>query len=175
MRKNTRSIVLTGLMIAIGLVIVTVLKTFGGQTFNIMFSPMHFPVLIAGLAIGPAEGLAAGVVTPILNYIVNGMPPQGPLAMACELGMYGLVTGLVMRYVPGLKGTAKMYAALVIAMILGRVAGGLVTGFILNAGKYSVSLWISSYFAATAPAIVVDLTIVPLIVRALQKAGLAAK
>ena len=69
--RKTRSIVLTGLMIAIGLAIVTVLKNFGGQQINIMFSPMHFPVLIAGLAIGPAEGLVTGVVTPILSYLIK--------------------------------------------------------------------------------------------------------
>lgn len=175
MRTKTRSIVLTGLMIAVGLTTVTVLKNFGGQSFNIMFSPMHFPVLIAGLAIGPAEGLAAGVITPILSYLINGLPPQGPLAMACELGTYGLVTGLCMKHLPGVRGTAKLYCSLAAAMIIGRMAGGAVTGLILNAGNYSLRLWISSYFAATAPAIVVDLTLVPLIVRALQKAGLAAK
>ncbi len=172
--RKTRSIVLTGLMIAIGLAIVTVLKNFGGQQINIMFSPMHFPVLIAGLAIGPAEGLVTGVVTPILSYLINGLPPQGPLAMACELGVYGLTTGLLMKKLP-LKGMAKVYAALLVSMILGRIAGGIVTGFILNAGNYSLQLWISSYFVATAPAVVVDLVLIPLIVRALQRAGLSTK
>ena len=67
----------------------------------------------------------------------------------------------------------KIYLSLIVAMILGRIAGGLVTGFILNAGEYSFSAWISAYFIGTAPAIVADLILVPLIVRALQRAGLA--
>ena len=94
--------------------------------------------------------------------------------MACELGTYGLVTGLLMKYLP-LKGMAKVYGALLVSMIAGRIVGGIVTGFILNAGSYSLELWISSYFVATAPAIVVDLVLIPLIVRALQRAGLSVK
>ena len=74
-----------------------------------------------------------------------------------------------------LKGMAKVYAALLVAMILGRVVGGIVTGFILNAGNYSLQLWISSYFVATAPAVVIDLVLIPLIVKALQRAGLSIK
>lgn len=175
MNKKTRSITLTGLMIAVGIVIVTVLKNFGGQPILRLFSPMHFPVMIAGLAIGPVEGLICGVMTPLLSYLINGLPPTGPMAMMAELGVYGLVTGLVMKFMKNTRGVKKVYIALIAAMIIGRIAGGLVTGFILNAGEYSVNAWISAYFIGTAPAIAVDLILVPLIVTALQRAGLAAK
>ena len=171
--RNTRSITLTGMMIAIGIVIVTVLKNFGGQPILRLFSPMHFPVLIAGLTIGPLEGLVCGVLTPALSYMINQLPPNGPWAMMAELGAYGLITGLGMKYLKTENSMVKIYASLIIAMILGRIVGGLVTGFILNGGAYSISAWISAYFVGTAPAIVADLILVPLIARALQKAGLA--
>lgn len=173
--KKTRSIVLTGLMIAIGIVIVTVLKNFGGQPILQLFSPMHFPIMIAGLAIGPIEGLIAGIITPALSYMINGLPPAGPWAMMVELGTYGFVTGIIMKKVKNINPTLKLYIALITAMILGRITGGLVTGFILNAGNYSISLWISAYFVGTFAAIITDLILVPLIVKALQHAGLAQK
>lgn len=173
--KKTRSITLTGLMIAFGIVIVTVLKNFGGQPILRLFSPMHFPVIVAGLAIGPLEGLVCGVVTPALSYLINQLPPAGPWAMMAELGVYGLVTGLLMKYLKKPEGTAKIYIALIAAMILGRIAGGLVTGFILNAGQYSLDAWIAAYFAGTLPAIVTDLILIPIVVKALQNAGLAKK
>ena len=174
-RTKTRSITLTGLMIAIGIVIVTVLKNFGGQPILRLFSPMHFPVMIAGLAIGPVEGMICGVLTPLLSYLINALPPNGPMAMMAELGVYGLVTGLIMKVLKNMKGAKKIYIALITAMIIGRIAGGAVTGFILNAGQYSLSMWIQAYFIGTAPAILVDLILVPLIVAALQRAGLAQK
>ncbi len=173
--KRTRSITLTGLMIAVGIVIVTVLKNFGGQPILRLFSPMHFPVMIAGLAIGPVEGLICGIATPALSYLINQLPPNGPWAMMAELGVYGLVTGLCMKKLKVENETARIYISLITAMILGRIVGGLVTGFILNAGEYSVSAWISAYFIGTAPAIISDLILVPIIVRALQNAGLAEK
>ncbi|MCR5794822.1 MAG: ECF transporter S component [Solobacterium sp.] len=173
--RKTRSIVLTGLMIAIGIVIVTVLKNFGGQPILRLFSPMHFPVIVAGLAIGPLEGLICGVATPALSYMINQLPPNGPWAMMVELGVYGLVCGLCMQYLKNMEGMKKIYISLIISMILGRIAGGLVTGFILNAGEYSMSAWISAYFIGTAPAIAADLILVPIVVRALQNAGLAKK
>ncbi|MBE6128830.1 MAG: ECF transporter S component [Erysipelotrichaceae bacterium] len=172
--NKTRNIVLTGLMIAIGIVIVTVLKNFGGQPILRLFSPMHFPVIVAGFVIGPVEGLICGVLTPVLSYLINQLPPNGPWAMMVELGVYGLVCGLGMKMIKNDNPTVKIYITLIIAMILGRIAGGLVTGFILNAGEYSLSAWISAYFIGTAPAIVADLILVPIIVRALQNAGLAS-
>ncbi len=173
--KNTRSITLTGLMIAFGIVIVTVLRNFGGQPILRLFSPMHFPVMVAGLAIGPIEGLICGIATPFLSYFINQLPPNGPFAMMAELGVYGLVGGLCMKYIKTKQPLVRIYISLVIAMILGRIAGGLVTGFILNAGSYSLSAWISAYFIGTAPAIVSDLILVPIVVQALQRAGLAKK
>ncbi len=173
--RNTRSITLTGMMIAVGIVIVTILKNFGGQPILRLFSPMHFPVIVCGLAVGPVEGLICGVLTPALSYVINQLPPNGPWAMMAELGTYGLVCGLGMKYLKISSSIVKIYASLIIAMILGRIVGGLVTGFILNAGNYSLSAWIAAYFTGTAPAIVTDLILVPLIVRALQNAGLAKK
>jgi niacin transporter len=171
--NKTRNIVLTGLMIAIGIVIVTVLKNFGGQPILRLFSPMHFPVIVAGLVIGPVEGMICGIMTPALSYLINQLPPNGPWAMMVELGVYGLVCGLGMKMIKNDNPTVKIYLSLIAAMILGRIAGGFVTALFLSAGEYSFSAWISAYFIGTAPAIVADLILVPIIVRALQNAGLA--
>lgn len=173
--KTTRSIAMSGLCIAIGIVIVTVLKNFGGQPVLRLFSPMHFPVLLAGLTIGPIEGFVVGLLTPLLSYFINGLPPVGPWAMMAELATYGLVCGWGMNYLHRVKGTAKIYWSLIVSMILGRITGGLVTGFVLNGGNYSLSLWIQAYFVSTAAAIVTDLVVIPILVRALQKANLSVK
>ena len=145
---KTRSIVLTGLMIAIGLVIVTICRTLLGVSFMILFSPMHFPVLIAGLVLGPWEGLICGIVTPALSYLIIGLPQIGPLAMMAELGVYGLVTGLIMKKADKRK-MSSIYLALVPAMILGRIAGGLITALLVS--SYSFNVWITAHFVSTAP------------------------
>ena len=68
-------------------------------------------------------GLAVGFVAPLLRSVLFGMPPMFPIAvsMAFELAAYGLVSGLVWRRV---KHTLPMmYAALVTAMVAGRLVG----------------------------------------------------
>ena len=57
-------------------------------------------------------------------------------------------------------------------MLVGRIMGGIITAYILNAQDYSLSTWISAYFLGTLPAILAHLFIVTMIVIALKKAGL---
>jgi len=79
--------------------------------------PMHWPVVLAGLVYGPAGGLAVGVLSPVVSFSLSGMPPLGSVAtMAAELGLYGLLTGL-------LRGGWRWNAvfAVALALLAGRV------------------------------------------------------
>ena len=64
--------------------------------------------------------------------------------------------------------------SLVIAMIAGRVVGGIASAifFTITSGVYSVALWFASYFAESIPGIIAHLILVPVLVLALQKARL---
>ncbi|MBR2824671.1 MAG: ECF transporter S component [Solobacterium sp.] len=172
---QTKRIVLTGLMIALGLVLpIAVSFIPNGGT---LFSPMHIPALLAGLVLGPVEGLITGVATPLLSHLLRGMPPA-PVApaMAVELGVYGLVGGLCMRMLKDkdMNEMVKLYISLIVAMILGRIAGGLFRGLILNAGEYTLAMWFTSYFVSTVPGMITHLILIPILARALTKAGLTS-
>ena len=58
---------------------------------------MHIPVIICGFVCGPIYGLVIGLVTPLLRSVMFIMPPLYPIAaaMAVELAIYGLVSGLL--------------------------------------------------------------------------------
>lgn len=170
--KTTRSIVLTGLMIAIGLVLPPIVRMIPGA--GVWLSPMHIPVLLAGLAIGPVEGMITGIVCPLLNNVLFGMPMGSTLIGMCvELPVYGLVSGLLMKlFKEHMKDGERVYLSLIIAMILGRIAGGITQGIVLGAGKYTVAMWASSYFLGTIPAIIVQLILIPAVYFALKKARL---
>lgn len=170
--KTTRSIVLTGLMIAVGLVLPPVVRMIPGA--GVWLSPMHIPVLVAGLAVGPLEGMITGIVCPLLNNILFGMPMGSTLIGMCvELPVYGLVSGILMRVLKNkVTDGTRVYSSLIIAMILGRIAGGITQGIVLGAGKYTVAMWASSYFLGTIPAIIVQLLLIPAVYFALKKAKL---
>ena len=83
MQNKTKQLTLTGLFIALGLI----LPFFTAQipTIGRALLPMHIPVLLAGFICGPSLGLAAGAVTPLLRSVLFGTPPLFPMAVAMTL------------------------------------------------------------------------------------------
>ena len=103
--------------------------------------------------------------------------PQGVtlIGMCVELPVYGIAGGIFMHVFRQQKDGVRVYSALILAMILGRIAGGITQAVVLGIGSYSLTMWASSYFVATAPAIVIHLILIPSVYYALQKANLVKK
>lgn len=169
--KNTKSLTMTAMMIALGLVVPPIVRMIpnGGG----IFSPMHIVPLLTGLVVGPIEGIIVGVVCPLLNNVLYGLPMGSTLIGMCfELPVYGCMTGLMMKVFKNQKETVKVYLSLVIAMLLGRIVGGIVQSIVLGASNYSLQLWASAYFITNTPAIVIHLVLIPAVYFALKKARL---
>ena len=110
---------------------------------------------------------------PLLRSVLFGMPPMFPIAvsMAFELAAYGLVSGLVWRRV---KHTLPMmYAALVTAMVAGRLVWGAVRFVLagLTGSSFPFSAFLSGALLTAVPGILAQLVLIPLILTTLQKAG----
>ena len=135
---------------------------------------MHIPVLLCGFICGWQYGALIGFVAPLLRYLVFGMPPLMPVgaAMAFELAVYGLVTGLLYKLLP--KKLPYIYVSLVSAMLLGRIVWGLVkyriAGF--QDGSFGFDAFVSGAFTVAVPGIIIQILLVPVIVLALKKAKL---
>lgn len=138
-------------------------------------SPMHIPVLLCGLVCGGGYGLVCGLAGPVLSCLLTGMPSATKLiTMAPELMVYGLAGGLVLQYVRTKNLYADLYIALVSAMLLGRIVGGIASAlfYLGTDSSYSISVWATSYFVSALPGIVAHLIVVPVLVIALTKARL---
>jgi thiamine transporter ThiT len=137
--------------------------------------PMHLPVLLCGFVCGWPWGLAVGLIAPLMRTLIFGMPPLMPTAitMTFELGAYGAFAGLMYARLP--KSGARAYVALIVAMLLGRVAWGLasfaVYGLFLSK-SFTLALFVAGAFVNAWPGIVVQLALVPVIVLALERAKL---
>ena len=169
-RSATRDLVLAALFLALAFV----LPMITGHVPQIgnMLCPMHFPVLLAGFVLGGPWGLALGFIAPLLRSVLFGMPPMYPIAisMAFELATYGLVFGLVWHRV---KHTLPMmYAALVSAMVAGRLVWGAVRFVLagLSGTAFPFSAFLSGALLTAVPGIIAQLILIPLILSALQKA-----
>lgn len=133
--------------------------------------PMHFPVLLCGMACGWPYGLACGILGPLLSSLFTGMPPMAILpSMLCELAVYGFVTGLLSRKInSGLK-IFDIYLPLLCAMVAGRLFYGILNALIFRAGSYSFSIWLTAAFVTSLPGIIIQLIFVPVFVYILRKA-----
>lgn len=172
--SKTRKMVFSALCVALGVVLPMVLHGLPGG--GPVFLPMHIPVLLCGFLCGPWFGLICGALTPLLSSF-TGMPAAPVLpGMMCELAVYGLVTGLIFallrRAAFKLPRVLTVYVPLLCAMLAGRVVSGLTNGFLFRAGQYSLQMWLTASFVTALPGIIAQLILLPVLVLALQKAGL---
>ena len=143
-----------------------------------LFLPMHIPVLLCGLICGWGYGAFCGVAGPVLSCILSGMPSAtGLVSMVPELCAYGLVSGLLLRFVRTKNTYVDLYIALVAAMLLGRVVGGAAKALFYLSGmsgmtELSFSLLAATYFVQSLPGIAIQLVILPTLVFTLMKAKL---
>ena len=169
--KNTRNLVLTGLLIALGIVLPLAFHSIPNA--GSIFLPMHFTVLLCGLICGTPYGFIAGILTPFISSIATGMPPAAYLpAMVVELATYGILSGLLPRIIKTPSRTANIYISLILVMIGGRIVYGLINAMIFRAGDYSLQIWFTSLFITSLPGIIGQLVLIPVIIFALEKAKL---
>ena len=168
--KQTRKLVLSAFFMALGIV----LPFLTGQIPQIgkMLLPMHIPVLLCGFICGWQYGLAVGLMTPLLRSAMFGMPPMMPTAaaMAVELAVYGLATGILYAKLP--KKIPYVYVSLLGAMIAGRVAWGIVSIALYSfmGNRFSMELFMAGAFMNAIPGIILQIVLIPAIIIALKKA-----
>lgn len=173
-KLNIRSLVLSALCLALCLV----LPFLTGQIPEIgqALSPMHIPVLLCGFICGPWYGAAVGFIAPILRSVIFGMPPfPMNIPMAFELLTYGLVAGIMYGITP--KKHVFTYISLITAMLAGRAVWGI--GRLILAGlqnsAFSMQMFMAGAFIDAVPGIICHIVLIPIIVIALEKAGLMRK
>ena len=135
-----------------------------------VFLPMHIPVLICGMICGWPYGLLCGLMGPLLSSFITGMPPVAILpAMMVECGTYGLVSGLMLKFLRSGKTYMDLYAALIVAMLAGRIVSGIAKALIFSPGL-ALSAWVTASFVTALPGILIQLVFLPGVVCTLMKA-----
>lgn len=162
---DLRSYLLTAIF-----VLLSVAMPWGFHQFHLAgatFLPMHLFVLAAGLAFGWRAGFFTGLLTPLVSFLISGMPQLAILPqIAVEITVYGLVAGLL----------SEKCRLGVIKSLLGAMAGGrltllffLLVAYLISGQSYSPlgveTSPLGSLWAATRlswPGIVLQLILLPL-------------
>lgn len=177
-QARIRRMVLAALLLALGLVLPFVT----GQIPEVgnMLLPMHLPVLICGLVCGWKWGATVGFVLPILRSMLFQMPPLlptmrtgGALCMAFELMTYGLVAGLLYGWLK--KYRWGLIVSLLGAMLAGRIVWALASMVIYRIFAdfpFTFQLFLAGGFLSAWPGMILQIILVPLLVRLLEKTRL---
>lgn len=163
---STRRLCTAALLVAVGLILPQIFHMVGGKAVGSVFSPMHLPVLVSGLLLGPALGAAVGFLTPLLSALATGMPPMAILPfMLCELTAYGAVSGVLARKFP-------LYPSLIGAQVAGRVvyAAALFVGGTVFGMQCAAPASVLMSIVTGLPGIVLQLALAPAVVLLLRKA-----
>lgn len=166
---NTRKMILSALFLAIGMILPMV--TMQIPAIGNMLLPMHIPVLLCGFICGAPYGAVIGFIVPLLRSAVFGMPVMMPnaAAMAIELMVYGLASGILYQRLNGVKG--RVYLSLIGTMLLGRIAWGLTAWglYTLMGSQFSWMIFATQAFTNAVPGIIIQLIIIPAIVVGVSK------
>lgn len=170
LKTKSETIATSGMLLAIG-IILPFATSHGLGIQGTVLLPMHIPVFLCGLLCGPLYGGMVGLLLPILNCLLTGMPalyPNMPI-MACELLTYGLVSGLL--YHKTRLGRVKLgiFPTLLLSMVCGRVVYGLVFQVLLFLSGSLKALTVWGALITGIPGIIVQLLLVPGIVLMLNK------
>jgi len=164
---STRKLVYTGLFAALGIIVPQAFHMIGGPTIGQILLPIHLPVIIGAMLLGPASGVFIALVSIIVGVLL-GMPPM-PIAifMLVELIVYGIVAG----YLYQVK-KVNVYIALIAAMILGRLVdlGAIILALRLFEVKLPPVFGTIAMFSVSIPGIILQIIIVPALILILERA-----
>lgn len=168
--RHLKTIAIAAMFMCIGLILP--FATGQIKVIGSMLLPMHLPVMLCGLICGWQYGLAVGMILPLLRSLLFGMPLLYPsaVAMAFELGTYGLVIGLLYLLLKK-RGIVSIYASLVSAMVAGRVVWGIVEAILLGVvgEQFLFSAFLAAAFLNAIPGIILQLVLVPAITVVIEK------
>ena len=174
MNYRTRHLVLSGIFIALGILLPFILHSIpnGGK----IFLPMHLPVLALSFFVSWPWALAVGALTPLLSSLLTGMPPMTPFPMAIimsfELATYGLIISLLRKKAVKRERWYSPLLALAPALVLGRVVAGIVLwGAVSAFGVKGPAPWVfvSGGIITGLPGIIVQIILVPLLYHVLVR------
>ena len=166
---RTKKMIYGGLLTAVGLVLPQAFHVFG-QGVGMAFLPMHLPVMIAGILLGPCYGGLIGLIVPLVSSMLTGMPPVPKVYfMIVELAAYGIVTGVMIR-------KTNVYVSLLTAMVAGRLIYGISLVFGVKILHFTAPFANQAAFVggivSGIPGIVIQILVIPALYMALKKGGI---
>ena len=168
MKIPTKKLVICALFLVLGIVFPTIFHMAG---LGSAFLPMHIPVFICAFLCGPMLGAVVAVCTVFLSSMLTGMPMLFPVgvAMMIELAVYAIAAGALGS--GKTNSIPRLYGALIVAVVLGRIANGLANVVLLGTtgASYSAAAFVSGTLITTIPGTILIFVFVPGLTKLISK------
>ena len=171
---------------ALGVLLPQVFHLTLGPNGGVMFLPMHLAAMLAGCFLGWQYGVAVGACIPLLSFLFTQMPPVPLLfVLMAELAVLGLASGVANKRLRSREHGSFLRIALAalisilcsravyLGLLLLLAVGFGLPGFIRGGGGGAKAVF--AMVAAGWPGILLQLAIVPALVRVLHKIRMGMK
>ena len=167
---STRKLVLTSLFVSLAIVIPQALHLIGGPGLGAMLLPMHIPIFIGAMLLGPVSGIIIAIIAVITGVLI-GMPPILIASyMIFELSTYAAISGYLYK-----RKKHSVFVSYIVAKIAGMSIALLVVYVMMNALKIDSPMLTGSLsmFLVGIPGVVIQLILIPSIIHLIQRSELA--
>lgn len=170
---DIKKIVYTAICLAVSLAIPQICYVIGIFSGSV-FLPMHIGVIVTGFIAGPISGGLVGVLVPFICNIITQTPGY-PMVyfLMVEISAFGFSVGYfykIRKY--------GINASLILSQIVGRIFYAIAVVFALNVLKmpfaFARMLDITQKLISSIPGIIIQLIVIPPIVRVIEKSGLSS-
>ena len=139
---------------------------------ELAYKAVQIPVLLCGILCGSGSGLLCAFTAALVSAFISGVPtfPLLPVTFM-EFSVMGLASGILMKLFSSGRREKAVICSLVPAVLLGRISAGVLAALLFSPGQESMALWTWAYFVAGLPAFIVQLVLIPTIVKTLEYSG----
>ena len=173
-KRSTRHMIIAAVMIAVGIVLPLALHAVPDA--GKIFLPMHLPIIIAAFFLPWTWAAVVGFITPILSFLLTGMPALAPIPMVIimpfELATYAIIISLLRKKVIHANKWYSPLFAVIPAMIAGRiVAGGVLFALLKIYLPIQISPMVFIWGGITTgiPGIIIQIILVPVLYHVLMR------
>ena len=159
-----RSMVVSAVLVALGIVVPMAFHAVG---LGSKFMPMILVMMLNGFLLPWHWAALTGVIVPIASCLLTGMPPLYPplsLSMSLEMALLGGMVCLLYHLT-----APRIWPALIGGVVFNRVTSVLLTFYMAGWFGLPPRLFSLAYFVQGLPGIALQLSVVPLVIKTIQK------
>lgn len=162
--NTLRSMVVSAVLVAMGIVVPIGFHAVG---LGSKFMPMILVMMLNGFLLPWHWAVLTGAIVPIASGLLTGMPPLYPpffLSLSIEMALLSALVSFMFRVT-----APRIWPAVIGGVIFNRLTSLLLTYYLASWFGLPSKLITMAYFAQGLPGIALQLTVLPLLVKTLQK------